>query len=271
MRPWYHDFSRLGLSTAFGRRRAGPREVTRRLLGWLAALPARRRLGLAPARLDLGLPAHTANQRAKEAVLLPMLADGLSRVGEPKRALELFCADGYYAAWIARSAPRARVVGVDRAKEQAARAAAARRALQLRKTSFVVADVNAFVESAPVRFDLVFCAGGLYHLDDPHRLLAALRRICHGSLILQSAVTLATDDPRYFVRPAPGWRHGCRFTHACLASWLEALGWEILDHRLGELPANRRLSDRGSSYYLARVGRRKSGGSRQPPGQGGGS
>jgi hypothetical protein len=64
---------------------------------------------------------------------------------------------------------------------------------------------------------------------------------------------LETEAADYFVSPAPGWKHGSRFTHAGLKQWLTDAGWIVLDEARNELTGNPRLCDRGSSYFLCRV------------------
>jgi hypothetical protein len=109
-------------------------------------------------------------------------------------------------------------------------------------------------------YDLVLCAGGLYHLAEPRRLLETLRRRTRGFLVVQSVVTLESEDPAYFVSPAPGWPHGSRFTHAGLGRWLGELDWTVLASDRNELPGNPRAADRGSSYWLCRPGGPSAGG-----------
>lgn len=243
LRPWYHDFSRLGLTTDFERGLAGR---CRRLLdAW------RGEAKLATA-LRPGPPPHRRNQEAKEAVLRPLLETALADLPPNPRCLDLFCSDGYYACTIATLAPGASVVAVDRDAAQLARGRAAAAALELGGVEFEMGDVPTFAASLGQRFDLVLCAGGLYHLTRPSDLLRDLSHICGGLLLVQSAVTLAAEDADYFVTPAPGWRHGSRFTDAALGGWLADLGWQILAHRRHELPGNRHASDRGSTVFLCR-------------------
>ncbi len=243
LRPWYHDFSALGLTTDFEGGLAGR---ARRVLD---ALRGEGRLATA---LRPGPPPHRRNQRAKEAVLRPLLTAALAELPQAPRCLDLFCADGYYSCLIASLAPRASVLGVDREAAQLARARTAAAALGLHHVAFEQADVSAFVAGIRHEFDLVLCAGGLYHLAGPRDLLRDLGTACRGLLIVQSAVTLASEERDYFVAPAPGWRHGSRFTDAALGGWLAELGWGVLDHRRHELPGNRHASDRGSSVFLCR-------------------
>jgi hypothetical protein len=74
--------------------------------------------------------------------------------------------------------------------------------------------------------------------------------------VVQSVVTLETEDRDYFVQPAKGWRHGCRFTHRWLAARLEEVGWHVLEAARAELPGNHRPHDRGSSFFLCQAAAR---------------
>lgn len=69
-------------------------------------------------------------------------------------------------------------------------------------------------------------------------------------MILQTVTTLETESEDYFVSPAPGWKHGCRFTDAWLFRKLTNMGWSILEHDRDILSGNERLCDKGSSYFL---------------------
>ena len=70
---------------------------------------------------------------------------------------------------------------------------------------FVRDDVFSFVGRSQQRYDLVLCAGGLYHVSDPAALLEAVKGVVRRYLVVQSVVTLETEAPDYFVHPAPGW------------------------------------------------------------------
>jgi tRNA (mo5U34)-methyltransferase len=256
LRPWYHDFARLGLRTNFDdepppaseRLRNVVREVRRVWSRPSGGFSLRRALGPVAS-------SHRLNQGPKEAVLVPFLSRALAERTAPARCLELFCADGYYACLLAQTRPDAVVWGVDRDARQIARARTAARLLGCGNVWFADEDIWAFLRQQEQPFDLVLCAGGLYHLAEPRRLLDVLRPLTRGFLVVQSVVTLTSEDPAYFVTPAPGWRHGSRFTHAGLGRWLDALGWTIVAADRNELPGNARPEDRGSSYYLCRAGR----------------
>ncbi|MCU0580136.1 MAG: class I SAM-dependent methyltransferase [Desulfobacterota bacterium] len=199
------------------------------------------------------LQPHRLNQPYKEAYLIPYLRQALEALPPDPVCLELFCADGYYSCLMARMKPRAVVRGVDRSLPDLERARAAAKTLGFSRVTFHPDDVFHFLQSVETSFDLVLCAGGLYHLARPFHLLNELRRVTRGFLVIQSAVTLESEAADYFITPAPGWKHGSRFTHAGLRQGLEKAGWRILDQARNELPGNRRRCDRGSSYFLCRV------------------
>ncbi len=250
LRPWYHDFSALGLDTG-----AVPAGASARIAARLAQLCA----GAVPGSLGRRLyrrasalrsKAHRANQHQKEAVLVPLLEESLADLGAEPSCLDLFCSDGYYSCVTAKARPDARVLGVDMDDDNIHRARVAGRLLGLNGLRFIREDVRSFVSRSSERFNLVLCAGGLYHLDNPRELLADLERVCSKSLVLQTVVSLDDESADYFESPAPGWSHGCRFSHARLLGWLDELGWQVRTTRRNELPGNRRARDRGSSYVL---------------------
>lgn len=263
LRPWYHDFASLGLQTNFDvphRGLARVREIVRLAAraGWriLSGNRVERRDNLALRRLlDPRADSHRINQRHKQSVILPLVEEALQRLADQgirePGGLELFCADGYYSCLVARDHPHVYVTGIDLDNEHIQRARTAARVLGFDRLSFVVADVWDYLRQDH-SFDFALCTGGLYHLEEPWRLLELLRPAVTGFLVVQSAVTLETEAPDFFVSPAPGWKHGSRFTHARLANWLQETGWEVVTEARNELTGNRRAMDRGSSYFLCR-------------------
>ncbi|HFQ92905.1 MAG TPA: methyltransferase domain-containing protein [Anaerolineae bacterium] len=256
LRPWYHNFDKLGLQTDFGDMKMSRREQLRRLF---LLLSPRKPAGfvekgekLSLRSLIYGSPnSHQINQRHKETYLIPFLKQALADLPPSPRCLDLFCADGYYSCWIGQQRPDALITGVDLDEKEIERAQTAAAFLNIQNATFYVENIWNRVEK-PDEYHLIICAGGLYHLTNPQKLLAALPRIAAGYLVIQSAVTLETEEPDYFVAPAPGWKHGSRFTHAGLKKWLTESGWIIEAEGRNELTGNPRLCDRGSSYFLCR-------------------
>jgi len=260
LQPWYHDFERLGLKTRFDDQQMG---LGRRVVNAVTMLLSLKPSQLLGTRLEkreilslqevLGKrgPAHFANQLYKEQVLISYLTRCLKSLGEHPACLESFCADGYYSCVMAGICRGARITGIDLAMMEIKRARTAARLLGFDNIEFVVADAWAFIQE-PRRYDLILCAGGLYHLEEPRRFLELLRPIAGHYLVVQSVVTLETEDSDYFVTPAPGAQHGSRFTHAALERWLIETGWEILSQTRNELLGNRLQRDRGSSYFVCK-------------------
>jgi 2-polyprenyl-3-methyl-5-hydroxy-6-metoxy-1,4-benzoquinol methylase len=256
LRPWYHNFNKLGLQTDFGDMAMSRTEQLRRLLLLLSPIKP---TGFVEKGEKLSLKtllkarpnSHQINQRHKEEFLVPFLQQALADLPTDPHCLDLFCADGYYSCWIGQTRLDARITGVDLDAQEIERARLAAAVLGIENAVFRVQDIWQAVASSEA-YDLVMCAGGLYHLTRPRDLLAALRPITKGYLVIQSAVTLETEAADYFVSPAPGWKHGSRFTHAALRQWLTELGWEIVQEGRNELTGNPRLCDRGSSYFLCR-------------------
>jgi protein-L-isoaspartate O-methyltransferase len=265
LRPWYHDFSPLGFDTAFlgvpltlEERLQRARELVGALLtragGGARTTPVPREGARSLREVLRRVPSpHLLNQPIKDRHLMALVARALGALGPQPACLELFSADGYYSCRIKALSPHARITGVELDPEQIRRAESIARRIGFGDMSFRRGDVRTFVEQSGEAYDLVMCAGGLYHMSDPVRLLEAVRRIVRGYLVVQSVVTLETEDEEYFVQPAKGWQHGCRFTHAWLRARLEERGWHVLEETRAELPGNRRPSDRGSSFFLCRA------------------
>ena len=212
VKPWYHDFSSLGLH-----------------------LP--QRPGIFP-----------GNQTAKSPVIRRLLDDALARchaAGTDAGLLELFCADGYYGVYAARNGA-GWVKGADLDTTEVAKANLVARLLGIDNAEFVVADVFEWRERAPA----ALCAGGLYHLEDPERLLRQLREQVDVALVVQTVYHQGIEDPDYFETPAPGWHWGCRFSYRYLLTMAERSGWEVVHHERNELFGNDRIEDRGSAYLL---------------------
>jgi len=246
LRPWYHDFSRLGIQTDF---RGYPPSLVQR-----AANLARRLAGRKPREYGVLNSDLLINQRCKEAILIPFLQRVFSELPKYPPCLELFCSDGYYSCLMKSMCPGAKIFGVDKDRRAIKLARTMSRVMGDESMGFLRDDLRRVDWWAVKPRDLVFCAGGLYHLEDPRGFIRHIRPQVGKYLILQTVVTLESEDPEYFVTPAPGWKHGSRFTHAAVKRWLTETGFTILDEARNELEGNARLCDRGSSYFLCGVG-----------------
>lgn len=268
LRPWYHDFGVFGFDTTFLGVPLTFEERMQRTVEVLGSRLTRIRPGRQTSPVGREgarrfrevvrrVPSpHLLNQPVKERHLMPLVERALSALGSRPNCLELFSADGYYSCRIRMLAPDARITGIELDPDHIRRAETIARRLAFANVRFRQSDVRAFLEASTETYDLVLCAGGLYHVSDPARLLEAVRRVGDRYLVVQSVVTLETEDRDYFVQPAKGWRHGCRFTHRWLAARLEEVGWHVIEAARAELPGNHRPHDRGSSFFLCQAAAR---------------
>jgi hypothetical protein len=92
--------------------------------------------------------------------------------------------------------------------------------------------------------------GGLYHVTNPVEILRKSYELARRYLIVQTVVSMASNAPDYFVTPAPGWQHGCRYGAQSFVNVVQAQGYRILDAQFNQLEGNPRMEDRGSVYML---------------------
>jgi hypothetical protein len=196
---------------------------------------------------------YAPNQAAKEPILAAYILYAIAKcrgsIGDAVSFAELFCADGYYA-MLARHFGATSALGIDDGRDghfDKAPAVAAALGLDVR---FLRMDVAAIDTLAPV--DIVANVGGLYHVDDPLGILRKSHAMARRYLIVQTVVSLASDDEAYYQAPAPGWTWGNRFSRASFDKSMRATGWDVVDRHFNELEGNARPEDRGSVYYLVR-------------------
>ncbi len=99
-------------------------------------------------------------------------------------------------------------------------------------------------------YDIVICAGGLYHISNPKELLESLKKHTSKALVIQTVYSLESNDESYFESPCPGWFWGCRFSYKYLINMVKNAGWVIAEERSNELKGNLLSRDRGSAYLL---------------------
>lgn len=247
LRPWYHDFAALGVQTIFP-------DSAQPL--WKRGLRNARRLlrGQKPYPRGTHRADHfVINQQCKEPYLRAFMQEAFAALGEGARVLDLFCADGYYSFVMATLTEHATITGVDLNARDIQCAQVMGQVLGQERVTFVAGDVFEVLPKT-TGIDFIFCAGGLYHLAAPYELIALMRERHPIRLLIQSVVTLETEDKDYFVTPAPGWKHGSRFTHARLRNWILESGLDVLDEARNELEGNPAKQDRGSSYFLCSGG-----------------
>lgn len=198
------------------------------------------------------LDQFTLNQQCKEPIILGYMLIAMAKVrrklGVPVSFAELFCADGYFT-MAANFFGMAPAVGIDNNRDGwSANATEVARRLGLDAARFEYRDVAGINEVGA--YDIVANIGGLYHVSNPPEILKKSYDLARRYLIVQTVVSMATDSEDYFESPAPGWKHGCRYSAQSFMKVIRSLGWRIVDGHFNELEGNTRIEDRGSVYFL---------------------
>jgi hypothetical protein len=195
---------------------------------------------------------HELNQKSKHPIIMAYIAYAIAKskpnTTTPVSFTELFCADGYYA-MVAAKLGCDKSIGVDSNKAgHFEKAPLILNRLKLPNVEFIKEDITPTSTLLPT--DIVANIGGLYHVDDPIKILELSYRMANKYLIVQSVVSLTNNDENYYVAPAPGWTWGNRFSKKSFDNVIKKLGYQVIDYHFNELEGNKRLEDRGSVYYL---------------------
>lgn len=192
------------------------------------------------------------NQITKAPTLIAYVALAIALAKEISRSVtfaELFCADGFYAMVASRLGAH-KVYGVDNSSHgvsQHSREIARRLGIDFEFIRSNVEDLN-----PTNKFSIVANVGGLYHVDEPEKILDLSYEICTDFLIVQNVVSIANDNPDYFERPAPGLNWGNRYSRESFDKLIARKGYNIVLQHFNELAGNGRLEDRGCVFYLIR-------------------
>ena len=220
-RNWYHDFSLLGIKTQ-----------------------------------QFDDPSYRLSQLQKEKIVIGWINKYIKNQDHKNsmRGVEFFCADAYYS-FHALSAGADKMVAIDLAEESGEKrfgildqAKIIRKILSIDDGTLEIRkfDVTKFEEKC----DFVFVLGGLYHIEDPLKLLSNLRSLVVHYVFIQTIVSLENEDPDYFESPAPGWNWGCRFSASWLINSIENLGFKIIESNLETAEYNFALRDRGNLFLV---------------------
>jgi hypothetical protein len=236
-RPWWHDFSPLGLTTDFSKYPSvGER--------WVNLI--RRLLGKGP----LTSEGSHHNQMVRDPDILPALDKAFAlhreKFSEPTSFLDTFSNDGFYGFWVADKYGTPRVICVELMAEYVARGRLMAEVLHKPEVQFICQDVHDMDAST---VDIALCMGGLYHVTDPDAVVAKIR-VKAKYLVAHACTSMKSDHPAYFVTPAPTLHHGCRFSHAYFLAMLARAGWNVLESGHAIYPAPTDENSTGSSWAL---------------------
>jgi hypothetical protein len=195
---------------------------------------------------------YDLNQKAKAPIITAYIAYAVAKskvkASDTVSFTELFCADGYYS-MVAERLGCNLSVGIDNDRDKHfSKASLIADRLGLKNVVFQKQEI---VPSASLdERDIVANIGGLYHVENPEQILELSYRTANKYLIVQSVVSLATDDEDYYESPAPGWTWGNRFSRESFDKMIKKHKYQIVDQYFNELEGNDRQEDRGSVYYL---------------------
>jgi SAM-dependent methyltransferase len=167
---------------------------------------------------DYYLEVNRARERVLARVLPPLVA-GLGL----KTAVDVGAGVGYFTGYLAGLGLQVTAV-----EGRAGNVEALRR--RLPEAAAVVADAEELHHLELGRFDLVFCAGLLYHLENPFRAVRNLHRLCAKVCLIESRVHWATDPVALCIREGAGASQALRGyallpSRRCLVTMLHGAGF----------------------------------------------
>ena len=196
---------------------------------------------------------YIQNQKAKAPIITAYIAHARAKC-ESKNGFqtpsftELFCADGYYT-MLANKLGCSPTFGIDNnCEKHLEKAQIISRRIGLEECNFICSEITE--EFTFEKTDIVANLGGLYHVSSPKEILRNSFLLARQFLIVQSVVSMATNDDTYYEKPAPGWTWGCRYSRSSFHKMITEICPNIVDYHFNELTGNSRPEDRGSVYYL---------------------
>lgn len=195
---------------------------------------------------------YELNQKAKAPMITSYIAYAIAKsrnkAMDSVSFTELFCADGYYAMVAARLGCN-RSIGIDSNRDgHLPKARKIAELLGMTSVTFLEQEITGTTELEAT--DIVANVGGLYHVSRPEEILRLSYAKAKKFLIVQTVVSLASNDDTYFEAPAPGWTWGNRYSKNSFDRMIRAVCPGIIDSHFNELEGNIRPEDRGSVYYL---------------------
>ncbi|MDK2970665.1 MAG: hypothetical protein PWP23_420 [Candidatus Sumerlaeota bacterium] len=129
---------------------------------------------------------------------LQVTADILGKPFSELRVLDLACCEGYYAIEFALKG--AQVVGIEGRDVHVERANFVRQEMGLQNVEFYVDDVRNLSRAKHGTFDVVICAGILYHLEAPDlfEFLESIGEVCSRLAFFETHIALASETSRQY-------------------------------------------------------------------------
>ena len=129
----------------------------------------------------------------------PAILDVCGGSLEGKRVLDVACNCGGFSVEAAKHKSEY-VFGFDIVDHYIEQANFIKRALQLDQVEFDTMDIDGFAESTTSEFDVTFCFGILYHLEDPIRAMRALSAVTKSIMVVDTDLMRIPGLLQRFVR-----------------------------------------------------------------------
>ena len=224
--PWYHNFAEFGVRTPF------PADKT-----------------------------YKEYQGLKGAILDKYIEEAMQNIRKSKsskiKIVEYFAADCYHGIFALRVDQNSTLQAIDKLGDSGEgmkrninfeKAKFISRVLKLSdRIEYLVGDVFDYRGEC----DLLLNIGGLYHIEDPLKLVLEMRKLSPEYAVFQSVVHENREMADFMISPAPFWNWGSRFTYNYLRNAILESGYTIIGEDFNLLYLNDRIEDRGSAYFLA--------------------
>ena len=135
--------------------------------------------------IDLGFGIITKGRRHQRRFARRLRLFDLPADLRGKRVLDIGTWDGFFAFEMERRG--AEVLAIDTWDERAFQLFTFARRVKRSRIQYARIDVHDITPETVGQFDLVLCAGVLYHLRNPFLALERIRKVCRGQLILETA------------------------------------------------------------------------------------
>jgi 2-polyprenyl-3-methyl-5-hydroxy-6-metoxy-1,4-benzoquinol methylase len=133
-----------------------------------------------------------------------LFMDALLRSGflRGKRVLDLGCNSGYWTYLAAKEGDAAYVEGVEMTGSlvRQARFALSRSGVDAERYRIIQGDAYKRLAQSEAAFDVIFCLGFFYHINDPALLMSLMSKACTGYVVLDTVIH-PSDDATISVRP----------------------------------------------------------------------
>lgn len=195
---------------------------------------------------------YQKNQEIKEPEFIKML-DLIKDEENAKleNILELFASDGYYSflTYEKITPKKIDLVDLDAYDKYEKQFNQIIDLTKIENLKYFKTDVNKFVNKINETYDLTICFGGLYHIKNPFELIE--KALFNSKyIIIQTVVPSHIHEEDYFVTPAPGWEHGCRFSVKKIKNELKKMNCDIVYDNYNTLEKTAPPMNLGSFYCL---------------------